>query len=180
MTKKGDKTSDAADTPAKASAGAENVGQEGRAENMPGDKMNLKAKKLQDFFAEAKVGFFTMETAGDQLNTVVFRTHIAVQKQQLPVAVFTDDSIYSLIRILILPATANAANREKVLEYLNWLNAKYKIFKYCANDGDDVLLDISLPCLPEFFDPRIVMAAIELAVGHLNEIFFEFMRKVWG
>jgi predicted ATP-grasp superfamily ATP-dependent carboligase len=177
VTEKSDK---AANTAAKTAKTGENNVLENREEKAREEKINLKAEKLQDFLAEAKVGFFQAEATGDNFNTVIFRTNITVQKQQLPVGVFTDDSIYSLIRIRILPAMVNAANRNRVFEYLNELNAKYKIFKYYSNDGEAVFLDISLPCLPEYFDPRIVFALLELAVNHLNEIFFDFMRKVWG
>jgi hypothetical protein len=143
-------------------------------------KINPKAEKFRDFLSENKIGFFGAEIVGDEAETVLYRTTINVYKQQLPLIVFTDKSIYTMVRILILPAIMNKHNRAKVIEYLNDLNAKYKIFKYAVNETEDIVLDISLPCLPEFFDPRVVMAAIELSLKHLNEIFFEFMRQVWG
>jgi hypothetical protein len=141
---------------------------------------NTKAEKLQEFFTETGINFFTSETLGDEINTVVFRTQITVHKQQLPVGVFTDDSIYSLVRIFIPPAVVSAANRDKALEYLNILNAKYKIFKYYAAGDENIVLDISVPCQAEYFDPRMVMAVIELGLNHLNEVFSELMNKVWG
>ncbi|MDR3348466.1 MAG: hypothetical protein LBO03_02475 [Acidaminococcales bacterium] len=177
MTEKNSKAAE--DAPTKATEAIENEIPDGQVK-VPEERINLKAKKLQGFLDESKVGFFTMDATGDNLKTVVFRTNITVQKQQLPVGVFTDDSIYSLIRVLILPAVVNANNRGKVFVYLNELNAKYKIFKYYSDGSDNIFLDISLPCLPEHFDPRMALTAIDLAMNHLNEIFFDFMRRVWG
>ena len=141
---------------------------------------NPKAEKFRKFLEEAKISFFRAEAVGDEARTVLFRTMLSVHKQQLPLIFFTDASIYTMIRILILPAVMNGNNRGKVIEYLTGLNSKYKIFKYSVTAEGDIVLDISLPCLPEFFDPRLIMTAVEIAVSHLNEIFFEFMRQVWG
>ncbi|MDR2007122.1 MAG: YbjN domain-containing protein [Acidaminococcales bacterium] len=143
-------------------------------------KTNPKAEKFREFLTESKINFFGAETVGGEALTVLFRTTLNVHRQQLPLIFFTDTSIYTMIRILIIPAVMNNNNRTKVIEYLNELNSKYKIFKYSVTGDGDIVLDISLPCLPEFFDPRLVMTAIELAVNHLTEIFFEFMRRVWG
>ncbi|MDR3349103.1 MAG: hypothetical protein LBO03_05800 [Acidaminococcales bacterium] len=143
-------------------------------------KTNPKAEKFREFLAGIKISPFRAEIIGDEALTVLFRTMLTVHKQQLPLIFFTDASIYAMIRILILPAAMNSNKRTKVIEYLNGLNSRYKIFKYSITADSDIVLDISLPCAPEFFDPRVVMTAVEVAAGHLNEIFFEFMRQVWG
>lgn len=158
------------------------MGGDGHAANLAEQegKTNPKAEKFGEYLAAAKINFFGKEMLGDEAHTVLFRSMLVVHKQQLPLIFFTDLSIYSMLRILILPAVMNQSNRAKVIEYLNSLNAKYKIFKYSVTADGDIVLDISLPCQPDFFEPRLAMAAIEVAVGHLNEIFFEFMRQVWG
>ena len=147
---------------------------------MTGTNINGKAEKFKDFVIANNMKFFSAEETGDELNSVFFRTDISVNGQKLPLLLSTDDSIYTMIKIRIAPHALKEHNKERLLEYMNKLNASYKVFKYSANDGGDIMLDISLPCGADFFDVRVIMALIDLAIQHLGEAYPEFMKIVWA
>ena len=142
--------------------------------------INQKAEKFRAFLVENQMSFFGAEEKGDEINTVVFRTDIDVQGQMLPLLFFTDDSIYSVIKIRVVSYAAKEGNREKLLSYINKLNFSYKIFKYYVADDGDIVLDMPLPCDNESFDPRMVTAVINMAIQHLNEVYADFMKLVWS
>jgi hypothetical protein len=128
---------------------------------MSEDMTNEKAKKFYNFLTENKIGYFKSEIYNDEVHTVVFRTELPVQGQQLPLLLLTDDSIYTMIKI-------------------NALNLQFKIFKYALTAEGDIVIDISLPSVAEKFDERLVMSAIDIAYKHLEVTYPEFMQLVWA
>lgn len=141
--------------------------------------INAKAQKFKDFLTENKLSYFSEDERADELQSVLFRTELDVNGQRLPLFVLTDDSIYTIVKIRVVPNAAKADNKSAILAGLNSLNNKFKIFKYSLSDENDIILDISIPVDKDFFDPRIIMAAIDIALGHLNEEYPNLMRLVW-
>ena len=141
---------------------------------------NAKAQKLQSYFQEAGIDCFGVQETGDELQTVLFRTELAVGGQTLPLLLFTDNSLYSMIKVRVAAAAVKAENRQTVLDCLNEQNRQYKLFKYAVSNEQDVVLDICLPAAPETFDPQLVPITIDLALRHLNEFYPVLMRTIWG
>lgn len=142
--------------------------------------INAKAEQFREFIMQNNMNFFGAEEKKDELNTVIFRTELDLNGQRLPLLLFTDDSIYTVIKIRIIPCVTKEKSKEKLLVYINKMNASYKIFKYYITEEGDTVLDISLPCSKDFFDPRMVTAAIDLAMQHLGEVYADFMKLVWS
>ena len=64
--------------------------------------MNKKAQLFQEYLQEKNINCFQVqEVPEDALNTVVFRSSIEVEGQQLPTLVITDSSIYTMIRVRV-------------------------------------------------------------------------------
>ena len=64
--------------------------------------MNNKAEQFNSFLEEQKIKVFQMEELeGNEQHTVVFRSFLGVEGQQLPTIVIIDDSIFSIIRVQI-------------------------------------------------------------------------------
>ena len=92
--------------------------------------MNKKAELFNAYLQERNITAFQMEEVADQLNTVVFRSVIAVEGQELPTLVITDDSIFTMIRVRVANAALKEENKANITEAINKMNAQYKIFKY--------------------------------------------------
>ena len=93
--------------------------------------MNKKAQIFQEYLQEKNINCFQVqEVPEDALNTVVFRSSIEVEGQQLPTLVITDSSIYTMIRVRVANQALKESNEEALIKAINKINGQYKIFKY--------------------------------------------------
>ena len=90
--------------------------------------MNQKAEKFQKYLEEKEINVFeVIEVPEDELNTVVFRSNIAVEGEQLTTMVVLDDSIYGIVRVRVANAALKEGNETALIKAINELNAKYKV-----------------------------------------------------
>ena len=125
--------------------------------------MNHKAKIFQAFLDEHRIACFRAEEIGDTLCTTVFRTRIEACGQNLPTAVITDDSIYTVIRVQA--AAGIGAERTAAIErFCNTRNRSYKSFKYYLAETGDLYLDICLISSAEAFRADTVYTMLDVLV----------------
>ena len=92
--------------------------------------MNNKAEQFNAFLEDQKIKVFQMEELeGNEQHTVVFRSFLGVEGQQLPTIVIIDDSIFSIIRVQIAPQALKDENAADLLKMVNGQNMMYKPFK---------------------------------------------------
>ena len=144
-----------------------------------GAEANAKAVKFQEFLMENNINVFSTESLEDAYNTVVFRSRIETAGQILPMAIFIDTSVFTIIRTQVVTGVAKE-KREKIQEYLNHLNTQFKIFKYYLREDGVVYLDICLPFVDETFDSKMIQLMLSVLVQHLDAIYAEFMAEVWA
>ena len=144
-----------------------------------GVETNAKAPQFQEFLMENEINVFSTETLDDEYQTVVFRSRVETKGQILPMAIFIDTSVFTLIRTQIVSGIA-ADKRERVAEYINDLNIKYKIFKYYLRPDGLVYLDICLPFVDATFDCKMIQLMLSVLVQHLDSVYEDFMRIVWS
>ncbi|MCR5030982.1 MAG: histidine kinase, partial [Selenomonadaceae bacterium] len=104
--------------------------------------MNQKAEKFSQMLAQLPDDnvFETREAEGDEDHLVLFRSSLEVKKDWfLPMVVFLDDTIYTIVRVWAMNDAVNDDNREKVREYLTEMNRRYKVFKYYDTEQGDVV-----------------------------------------
>lgn len=143
--------------------------------------MNKKAESFKAFLDNAKINVFAVEeVADDALNSVVFRSHLEIEGNQLPTIVVLDDSVYSMIRILIAPKVENEKKAQKVRALLNDFNKQYKVFKYYLDDNNAVVLDLCLVTPGEKIEGELIYAMFDLVINHLNESYKSLMEAIWG
>ena len=112
--------------------------------------MNKKAQIFQEYLEEKKITCFQVqEVPDDALNTVVFRSSIEVEGQQLPTLVITDSSIYTMIRVRVANQALKESNEQALIKAINKINAQYKIFKYYFAEDGALILDSYLLERPE-------------------------------
>ena len=167
----------------KAAAGESAAGKEKAAKaSAPRGKVvetNAKALQFQEFLIENDISVFSTETLDDEYQTVVFRSRVETKGQILPMAIFIDTSVFTLIRTQIVSGIA-ADKRDRVAEYINDLNIKYKIFKYYLRPDGLVYLDICLPFVDATFDCKMIQLMLSVLVQHLDSVYEDFMRVVWS
>ncbi len=142
--------------------------------------MNKKAEQFQAYLDKNEMKFFQVQELQDEFHTVVFRSNIEVQGQKLPTIVITDDTIWTLIRSQIVAGAVAADKKAAIEEFLNGLNAKYKVFKFYVTEGNDINMDICVPTIPEQFDAEMVRSLLQISVEQLMELYPQIMEVVWG
>ena len=138
-----------------------------------------KAEKFQKFLKENDINFFESQTLADEFHTTIFRSRIEAKGQIMPMAIFIDDSIFTIIRTQVATGI-NAKNVERIKSYLNTLNAEYKIFKYYLREDGNIYLDICVPFVDETFDSRMIQTLLPILVQQLEAVYEDLMAEVWA
>ncbi len=143
--------------------------------------MNKKAELFQNYLQDRNINCFQVqEIPEDQLGTVVFRSTIAVEGQELPTLVILDNSIYSMIRVRVANAALKAGNELELSKAINKINAQYKIFKYYFAEDGALILDAYVLSKPEEIDGDMVYTVLDVIVKHLLAEYKNIMKLVWA
>ena len=138
--------------------------------------MNNKATKFQEYLTANNITGFNFEEFNDEFNTVIFRSRIMVKGQQLSMAIILDDSIYRMIRVQLI---SSVENTEKVVSYLNKLNAKYKSYKFYLTEQNDLILDSCIMGKDDD-ESEIIIAVLNNIIRQMQDEYSELMNVVWG
>ena len=143
--------------------------------------MNKKAQIFQSYLEEKKITCFEVQKIeGDALNTVVFRSAINVEGQQLPTLVILDSSIYAMIRVRVANAALKEENKTALVEAINKINSQYKIFKYYFADDGALILDSYVLSRQEELDCDMVYTVLDIIVKHLTSEYKNIMKLIWA
>ena len=143
--------------------------------------MNKKAQIFQEYLQEKNINCFQVqEVPEDALNTVVFRSSIEVEGQQLPTLVITDSSIYTMIRVRVANAALKEGNETELLKAIGKLNSHYKIVKYYFAEDGALILDSYLLEKPEELDGDMVYTVLDIIVKHLLAEYKNIMKAIWA
>ncbi|SDH00715.1 hypothetical protein SAMN05216584_12126 [Selenomonas sp. WCT3] len=146
--------------------------------------MNKKADAFQKYLdadENKKTAFQREEVKDDTQKTVVFRSHIVVEGQQLPTLVILDDSVFSMIRIQVSPQAKTEENELKVLKMVNEFNLKYKPFKLYFDAAGSLILDVCLLTPGEDFSELgdEIYGMFDVLINFLNESYRPIMKEIW-
>lgn len=142
--------------------------------------MNKKAEAFKNYLDERKITCFTVdEIKDDALNSVVFRSNIEINGQQLPAIVVLDSSIYGMVRVLVAPRVLNDANEAALLKELNRLNKSYKSFKYYFDDSGSLVLDCCILFKAGEADGDLIYTMFDVIIRHLNDEYKKLMQLIW-
>ncbi|MBO6056484.1 MAG: hypothetical protein J6P84_05940 [Alphaproteobacteria bacterium] len=142
--------------------------------------MNNKAEQFNAFLEEQKIKVFQMEELeGNEQHTVVFRSFLGVEGQQLPTIVIIDDSIFSIIRVQIAPQALKEENAADLLKLVNEQNMMYKPFKLFFDERGDLMLDVCLVIDKDKLDGNEVYQLFSVIINYLDENYREIMKAVW-
>lgn len=143
--------------------------------------MNKKAELFKNYLEEKKITCFEIqEVPDDKLNTVVFRSHIEVEGQQLPTLIILDSSIYTMIRVRVANEALKDDNKTALIEAINKINAQYKIFKYYFTEDGALILDAYVLNRPEELDGDMIYTVLDVLVKHLQDEYKQIMKLIWA
>ena len=138
-----------------------------------------KAEKFQAFLKDNHLNYFESQALSDEFHTTIFRSRIEAKGQIMPMAIFIDDSIFTMIRTQVATGI-NEKNIDSIKSYLNMLNAEYKIFKYYLREDGNIYLDVCIPFVDETFDSRMIQTLLPILVQQLETVYEDLMAVVWA
>ena len=138
-----------------------------------------KAEKFQAFLKDNDINYFESQTLSDEFHTTIFRSRIEAKGQTLPMAIFIDDSIFTMIRTQVATGI-NEKNIDSIKSHLNMLNAEYKIFKYYLREDGNIYLDVCIPFVDETFDSRMIQTLLPILMQQLETVYVDLMAVVWA
>ncbi|MCI6158687.1 MAG: hypothetical protein SOV43_04670 [Selenomonadaceae bacterium] len=142
--------------------------------------MNRNAKLFSTWLAMKKIQSFKQETLGDGRESVIFRTNVTVRGQVIPLAAIVDDSAYTIIRANLAAQALDDRNAFAVSQLITKLNQVNRVFKFYLAPDTTVLMDTCVPCLTGHFQPELVYQMIRIAAKELENIYSDFMGRIWG
>ena len=138
-----------------------------------------KAEKFQAFLKDNDINYFESQTLSDEFHTTIFRSRIEAKGQIMPMAIFIDDSIFTMIRTQVATGI-NEKNIDSIKSHLNMLNAEYKMFKYYLSEDGNIYLDICAPFVDETFDSRMIQTLLPILMQQLETVYVDLMAVVWA
>ena len=145
--------------------------------------MNEKAEKFARMLAKTpdEEIFEVREVEDSAERLVLFRSSLEVKQElNLPMLVFLDDTIYTIIRVWTMTDVVTDENRPQVRDYMTRMNREYKVFKYYDTEEGDIVLDACIPSDAEHFEPEGVAVVIDVIWDHLKATYGELEAAVRG
>ena len=142
--------------------------------------MSVKVTKFNEFLTANNINCFQAQAIENEMHSVLYRSFMEVNGQNLPTMVVVDDSIYVMVQVRVAAAVVKEGNRTAIMEHINKLNETYKVFKYYVNEGGDIVIESCIPSTDEEFVPGLVHAVIDVILKHLQEEYAQIMKLVWA
>lgn len=92
--------------------------------------MNPKALLFDKFLKDEEITSFERKDFDDEDGTVVYRSYIKSPLWDMPLFVILDNSIYSVIRLVLGPEKVTAQNMAALNALINRDNATYKTINF--------------------------------------------------
>ena len=141
--------------------------------------MNKNAEAFKAYLDEKDIHVFEVEELeGSNQGTVVFRSHITTEGQQLPAIVILDESVFALVRVQISPKALTESNQLELLKLANEETAAYKPFKLYLNGDGDLMLDVCVVADDELKGDTIY-TMFSVIINYLDANYRKFMKRIW-
>lgn len=142
--------------------------------------MNAKAEKFKQYLEERKIDAFDVEEYEDELKSVVFRAKIEVEGEALPTLVILDNSLYGLVRVRVAANAKREGNETVLLQKINDINKRFKVFKYYVADDGSLLLDCVLVNSGDKVDCEAIYQVIDVVIRHVADDYNDLMKAIWA
>lgn len=138
-----------------------------------------KAKIFETFLKEEAITSFEKREIEDEEHTIVYRSFIQTEIGDMPIFLLLDDTIYSVIRVLVGSHVVTKDNEIDILYFANETNSNYKNFKiYCEAADHSVYLDCVNQSSVSHFDPRLLYVLMTQVVDFVKN-HYESIQKAF-
>ena len=132
--------------------------------------MNPKSLLFDKFLKEEEIISFERKDFDDEDGTVVYRSYIKSPLWDMPLFVILDNSIYSVVRLVLGPEKVTAQNMNALNALINRDNATYKNYKLYIDEQDSSLyLDCVYMCGDDAVEPALMYALMSSIVDYIPE-----------
>ena len=132
--------------------------------------MNPKSLLFDKFLKEEEIISFERKDFDDEDGTVVYRSYIKSPLWDMPLFVILDNSIYSVVRLVLGPEKVTAQNMNALNALINRDNATYKNYKLYIDEQDSSLyFDCVYMCGDDAFEPALMYALMSSIVDYIPE-----------
>lgn len=146
--------------------------------------MNAKAEKFKAYIAKNNLTNFKVEelvtTETNESTKVTFHTYVKIFGQKLPAVIIIDESIYTIIRVQVIPDIEYMKNKDEFIRCVNEMNISYKAVKYYLGADNALYLDMYIPNNREDIDGDLVMDLITAITTHLEKEYPNWMKLLWN
>lgn len=133
--------------------------------------MNKKAELLDLFLKEENITAFERKDFEDEDGSVVYRSYVQSPLGDMPFFVITDNSVYTVLRLVVGPEVVTDANRNAINAFINKENAYYKGMKYYIDEEDaTVYMDCVYIVADGQFEAGLLYALMNQMVEHVPEV----------
>ena len=123
-----------------------------------------------NIYMDVSVPALTEQFDPTVVGTVVYRSYIKAPLWDMPLFVILDNSIYSVIRLVLGPEKVTAQNMAALNALINRDNATYKNYKLYIDEQDSSLyLDCVYMCGDDAFEPALMYALMSSIVDYIPE-----------
>lgn len=140
------------------------------------NRKNEKAALLEAYFKKEGLDIFQKRALHDANDAVLFLAALPAGTHRLMVAIVTDSTVYTSVRVQLGSRIPHMPGEDRFLEFIRKLNAEHALFKYILNETGTLYLDVCLPATPEHFDPEMVRTMMNLLVYHLKDTYDEVLK----
>ena len=142
--------------------------------------MNKKAESFKNYLEENEIKAFIIEEIEDDKNeTAIFRTAVIASGQRLPAALIIDKSVFSVVRVQIVPQVLSEENKNRLLQFVNEENFRYKPFKFYFNPAGNFLLDVCIIDNGKEIDGKEISLIFNVINNYLNDSYRDLMKALW-
>jgi len=141
--------------------------------------LNDFAEKFTAYLTEIDDRRFQREDIADEHNSVIFRTNLAVQGQQIPLGILFDNTVYVIIRANMATHAVNDNNAYEVNHFITRMNCNSKLFKYYITPNTSIILDACIPMLPDEFSVKLIDTILQVVMKEVAAHHRELMQIIW-
>ena len=128
------------------------------------------AKAFEKYIKKEDITGFSVRELGDDRDTTVFESEIAVEERRLPIAVIIDSTAYATIRVRLAQNAVDDTNAMLLTGWLMRQNQDSRLVKFYLTSDTAIHADVVVPHNPEAFDPEVMTSVLRVFVHDITKL----------